>query len=133
MFVEYAKERRVTPPNREGPDLVRGENTNSGCVTKAAGIIYASVQEATVKSRVYSKRKGRRRKRGKYVLSGRPEYWHSSFPSCEPLESSLPCLLFAKIALRKSAVRVRKTNGFEQESIARILVQANIHLAKSDL
>lgn len=62
MFIEYAKERRVTPPNHEGLDLVRGENTNSGCVTKAAGIIYASVQEATVKSQVYSKQKDRRRK-----------------------------------------------------------------------
>jgi hypothetical protein len=31
------------PPNRRGSlDLVRGENTNGDCVTKAAGIIYAS-------------------------------------------------------------------------------------------
>jgi len=51
---KYAKEQRVTPPNREGLDLVRGENVNSSCVTKAARIIYASVQEATVKSRIYS-------------------------------------------------------------------------------
>lgn len=56
-------------------------------------------------------------KEGKYVLSGRPaEYRHSSFPSCEPLECSPRCLLLAKIALRESVVRVRKTNGFKQIS-----------------
>lgn len=112
-------------------DLVRGEDTNSSCVTKAARIIYASVQEATVKSRIYSERKGRRRKGSMCFRSARvPALLVSELRAIRELSSL--CLLFTKIALRKSSVRVRKTNGFKQESIARIL-QVNIPLAKNDL